>query len=67
MSCEFSHRNGAILGTQELLLAVIFPYQVENTRTYTYIVLHIVVLKFGMIYQQTSETLCLSKVSKVLT
>ncbi len=26
-----------------------------------------VVLKCGMIYQQTSETLCLSKVSKVLT
>ncbi len=31
------------------------------------IVVRTVVLKFGMIYQQTSETLCLSKVSKVLT
>ncbi len=28
---------------------------------------HTVVQKIGMIYQQTSETLCLSKVTKVLT
>ncbi len=26
----------AILGTQELLLTVIFPNQMENTRTYPY-------------------------------
>ncbi len=35
MSEMFKYVHEAILGTQELLLAIIFPYQVEHTRTYT--------------------------------
>ncbi len=54
-----------ILGKQELLPIVIFHYQMENTRTCTLIAFCTIVIKCGMIYLHTSETICHSKALKV--